>query len=231
MENANVITVQPIQTQDAKDAQESAVVLYDRSTVLVIQNQADYEGAASCLQAIKSKARAIDEKRKEITKPLDAAKKAVMDLFRKPLELLSQAEGNVKNILRTYDQEQEKIRQEQEAKLRRQAEAEEARKKKALEERAKKAEEKGNIEKAEALREQKEEVLVEAPVLAPRTETPKGISYKDKWVAIVTDFAKLPNEYKLPNMPMLHKMAQATKGKVLIPGVEFKVEKIVAGRI
>ena len=154
----------------------------------------------------------------------------------------------------TYETEQEKIRKEQEEKLRKQAAAEEARKKKALEEQARKKEEearklreeaekadteekarlnsiaKKKEEEADARREKADATHVEAPVLAPRVEAPKGISYTMKWTAEVIDFKALPDEYKLPNDSMLNKLAQATKGKVPVAGVKFKSEKIVASR-
>lgn len=229
MEN-NVIRVEPIQTRDAVKANEDAISYHDQSRDLVIKMQPDYDMAGTLLQKIKGCAKAIEDKHKEITKPLDQAKKAVMDLFRNPLIKLAEAESIVKRSMVTFEDEQERIRKEQEKKLRKQAAAEEARKKKALEERAKKAEEQGKAEKAEELREKAEETHVEAPVLAPRTEKPKGIAYKIRWTAIVVDFKALPDEYKLPNMSMLNKLAQATKGKIPVAGVEFKSEKEVASR-
>lgn len=60
------------------------------------------------LQAIKRKATTLEEQRKAITKPLDDAKKAVMDLFRGPTELLAKAEGILKGKLLGYQQEQQR---------------------------------------------------------------------------------------------------------------------------
>jgi len=234
MENSNVthgkITVEPIETKFADHAQDTAVALLETSKMLKINKQVDYDAAAEGLKNIKRISKEVEGERKKITEPLNKAKAAIMDLFRKPLVILGEAEEIVKKSMITYTDEQEKKRREQEEKLARQAKAEEDRKKKALEERAKKAEAEGKTEKAEELRDKKEEVRVDAPVLAPRTETPKGVSYRDKWTAEVADFAKLPDDYKLPNMAMLNKMAQATKGKVPISGVTFKSEKILASR-
>ncbi len=249
------ITVAPIETKFAEQAQDTAIALLKTSKALEIKTQIDYDSAAEGLKKIKGVAKDIEAKRKEITKPLDQAKKAVMDLFRNPLALLNEAEYIVKNGLLGYTEMQEKKRREQQEKLDRQARAEEDRKKKALEEQARKQEEKAAEarknaqlaeneaekkrleevakkaeEEAEKRRDKKEEVKVEAPVLAPQAETPSGISYKIRWTAEVVDFKLLPNEYKLPNMPILNKMAQATKGKVPIPGVKFNSEKDVSSR-
>ncbi len=158
------------------------------------------------------------------------AKAAVMAIWYKPARLLEDAEIIIKGGMRDYEAKQEKIRADQQAKLDAQAKAEEEKERKKLEKKAEKAEAKGDTEKAEDLRDQKEQVAVEAPVVAKRTEAPKGISYRNKYTAEVIDFAKLPDEYKLANMPMLNKTVQAQKGQVPIPGVKFKSEKIVASR-
>lgn len=226
----NTITVKPIETREAAKATRQAELMIVEARDIVIKTQPDYENAADILKIIKGRLKKLVDMRKAITIPLDEAKRKVMDLFRTPQQHYSNAESFLKEKMITYTDEQERVRKVQEEKLRKQAEAEEVRKKKALEERAKKAKKAGKVEKAEELREKAEDVHVEAPVLAPRTETPKGVSYKDKWYAVVVDKTKIPIEHMEPNMQMLNKIAQATKGQLLIPGVEFKSEKIVASR-
>lgn len=227
----NVIEIKPIETKEVVADAARAEATLTCVQAMEIKDQDTYTRAGDTLKIVKSRAKILEDKRKEITKPLDVAKRAVMDLFRKPLTMLFEAETILKRGMITYTDERERLRREQEDKLRRQAATEEARKKKALEERAKKAEAEGNQEKAEELREKKDEVKVEAPVLASTVEQPKGVAYKDKWTANVLDKTKIPFAYLEPNMSMLNKHAQNTKGKVPIPGVEFKSEKIVASRI
>lgn len=94
---------------------------------LVISSPEQYAGAAEVLKRIKANAKALDDNRKAITKPLDDAKKKVMDLFRVPLEQLEQAEKKIKNGLVAYAREQERVRAEQQARLRAAQQAEEAR--------------------------------------------------------------------------------------------------------
>lgn len=65
------------------------------------------------LQAIKRRAAALEDQRKAITKPMDDAKKAVMDLFRGPTDLLAKAEGILKGKLLAYQQEQQRKAAEQ----------------------------------------------------------------------------------------------------------------------
>jgi hypothetical protein len=226
----NIISVKPIETKDAQEAAEQAVVLRDNAKSLKIVNQQHYEQAAEALQTIKSKYRELEAKRKDLTQPLDQVKKRIMDLFRKPLDILAEVEGIYKKTMIAYSDEQERKRKEQEEKLRKEAEEKERREKEKLENKAKKAEEKGKLEKAEELRQQKDDVMIQAPILS-EPEKPKGISFRDNWYAEVMDKSKLPMCYLEPNMQMLNKFAQATKGQVPLPGVVFKSEKILASKI
>lgn len=228
MEN-NVIKVEPIRTEEAQEALGFAEVMVKEAADITIKTQEHYEGAAVTLKAVKAKYKEVEGKRKEITKPLDVARKAVMDLFRKPLELLASAEKAIKKPMIDYDTAQERIRKEKEDRLRIAAEKEEKRKKDALEARAKKAEEAGKLEKAEELREKKEDVVVEAQVLA-EPEKPAGVSYKTTWFAVVTDEKLIPREYLVPDMKVLNKLASAWKDTKKIPGVEFKKDKGLSSR-
>jgi len=252
-ETENVITVAPIDIKEVRAATEETALMLTTAEDLVIKTQDDYEGAANVLKIVKGKYKTLEATRKSITSPLNQAKQAVMDIFRKPLAFLSAAETKLKKSMVDYTEEQERIRWKQEEKLRKQAEAEEARKRKALEEQARKQEEKAAElrrqaeaadakekqrledlarkaeEKAEEKREEKEEVSVKVPVLAPSVKTPEGVSYRERWYAAVTDKAKLPLEYLEPNMTKLHKLAQDTKDNSPLAGVEFRCEKIVVG--
>jgi hypothetical protein len=218
------INIAPIDVSKAQEVTIEAQNINTHAGALAIKTQVEYEDASAFLKRIKTKYNEIEATRKSITQPLDQAKKNIMDLFRKPLELLRQAEGVAKRSILTYMDEQERIRREQEEKLAREAE----KKRKELEAKAEAAREAGKETKAEQYEEKANNVV--APVLAPTVEQAKGQAVKLQWSAKVIDFAKLPDNYKLPNMPMLNKVAQATKGQVPIPGVEFKSEKILASR-
>lgn len=246
----NVIEVQPIKTDWIKVEADLALGMLSSAERVEIENQAQYEYAADCLKGVKAKAKELDTKRKAITGPIDMAKKAVMDLFRKPTEDLDKAERLLKKGMLAYTEEQERKRREQEEKLQKQAEAERRRKEKqqrAWEEKERKKREEaekfaaeGKAEEArkaeaeaekaaeKAAEREEEASQVQAPILASNTEQPKGVSYRSKWTAEIIDLSKVPVEYLLPNMPMLNKVAQTTKGALVIPGVTFKEEKIVA---
>lgn len=246
------ITVEPINTDQTDEISKQALVVLEDARGLAIKSQEGYDGAGSLLQNIKSRVKSIDSIRKSIVKPLDEARAKVQDLFRPILEHYEEAEKIVKKGMLIYADEQERIRKAEEDKLQKEAEkkrqeaeakAEEARKqaeeaqrkaeearKAGDEEAARKAEAEAAKQEAKAEKQEEKASQVVAPTLAPRVEQAKGVHFTEKWSAEVVDFEKLPNEYKLPDMPKLNKVAQAMKGALNVPGVVFKKEKIVSSR-
>lgn len=225
------IVVAPISTDTAVRAQQEAPVMLKKAEAIVILNQDQFEGANSVLNVVKAKYKELDSKRKEITKPLDQAKKAVMDLFREPLEILSKAKSVIDRVMITYTDEQDRIRREEQRKAELKAKAEEDRKRKDLEARAKKWADKGNDAKAEELQEQAEDVHVETAVVASKVDKVAGLSYQTIWKFKIVDSDKIPRVYLMPDEVKLKKFATAMKGAVPIPGIEFYSEKIQKSRI
>jgi len=225
-----VLTVQPLDLKGIKEQGNKATELLSLSKDLTIESQDQYEYAADILKKIKGKGKDLEIERKKIIVPLDNARRAIQDLFRKPSSILKEAEDIVKKHLLTYTTKQEEIRRKQQEKLERQAKAEEERKKKALEKKIADAKAKGEEEKAIALEEKKEDIHIEAPVIASKTETPEGMYYKEYWTGEVIDKKSVPEEYKVVDMSRVNKVLQATKGKMPIPGIKIKYEKRIASR-
>lgn len=73
-----------------------------------IESDDDNEFAAEMLRDVKARHKALEAKRKTITKPLAQAKKAVDDLFRKPRTLLESAEYILKGKIAGYLETQAK---------------------------------------------------------------------------------------------------------------------------
>lgn len=153
-----------------------------------ITDDTTYAAAADELAKIKAVSKQIDEKRKDITKPLDDEKKRVMDLVRPVTEALAGVEVALKNGLLEYTSEQER-----KAQLAAAAAAERQRKdSEKLETQADKAEAAGKVERADALREQASTAVFAAP--APSiTATPKvtGLSTRKIYSAEVTSLTEL----------------------------------------
>jgi exonuclease VII large subunit len=221
--NVNIDTEKVQRTTD--------VQILCQNAQLTIANQGDYESASIVLKNVKSRYKELDEQRKEITKPIDDAKKSVMNLFKAPLELLEKAENHIKRQMIDYTNEQERKAREEQLRLQRIAEQEAEKERKRIEAQIQRAEASGKLEKAGMLKERKEDVeVLTVPVVAPRIETPKGVSFREAWSAEVTNIDLVPREYLMVNLQALNKVAQATKGSLVIPGVKFNCEKILASR-
>ena len=191
--------------------------------------------AAAELVTIKGRARELDEERKRITKPMDDAKRAVMDIYNPAIEKLNQAEAALKSTLTTYQNEQRRL-----ADL---AAAEEARKAREeaekLRARAEKMEDRGKAEDAEALRN-----IAAMTAAAPRAVSapPKlaGVSTRKVWKANVTDraaaikaLADNPTYQHLLTIDesALNKLAAAMKNpNSPIPGVVFYEDSAMSAR-
>lgn len=97
------VTVQHPSAAALARGADSALALVE---AFEVTDAATFEIGGEELKAIKSRAAVLEEQRKAITKPMDDANKAVMDLFRGPLDLLGKAEGILKTKLLAYQQEE-----------------------------------------------------------------------------------------------------------------------------
>ena len=128
-----------------------------------IATQAHYQDAAEQLKAIKGLEKEIEVERKSVTRPIDDAKKGVMDFFRGPSNALRSSESAIKRAMTDWDREQERIRRAEEARLQEIARKEQEKLRRAAE----RAEKAGREEKAEALRQESE--TVSTPFFASST--------------------------------------------------------------
>jgi len=113
MSNATVVYEQPDAAGMMSETEGTLVCAKE----IIITSPAMYNLAADELKTIKARAKELDDKRKSITVPLDNAKKAIMDLFRRPIELLTEAEGVLKRGMLTYSDEQDALRRAEQARL------------------------------------------------------------------------------------------------------------------
>ena len=69
------------------------------------------------------------------------------------------------------------------------------------------------------------------PFVAPPMPTrPEVKGHRKVWDFEVTDFASIPDEYKLVNERALKAIATSTKGTANVPGVQFKQTSVVSVR-
>lgn len=103
---------------------ERAVIMAES---FVLETADDAELAGEELRSIVTRKKVLEEQRMDITRPLDAAKKAIMELFRQPIERLTFAESVLKRAIGGWHEAQEAKRIAEQRELEAQAAAERAR--------------------------------------------------------------------------------------------------------
>jgi len=190
-----------------------------------ITSQDEYNVSGEYLKSIKSTYKQIEDLRMSMTRPLDDSKKRIMDFFRKPLDILTNAEGVLKRGILMYQQAQERARIEQERKL--QVEAEKKRQEALAKAEAARAE--GKEAKAEKYEDKANGII--APTLAPTVQKVSGISTKMVWKFEVIDEKAIPREYLIPDLVKIGKVVRSVGNTLPIPGVRiYPEETIAAGR-
>lgn len=196
--------------------------------------------AADDLGQIKGKLKALDEKRLSLTRPLDEAKKRIMELFEGPRTVLLQAEGVLKGAILDWNKREqarlEAERREQERIAREAAEAaarqaEEARKA------AEVAAAAGNAEAAVELEQQAEQAVeaatalaTMAPAVAAAPAKLAGVSTRQEWDFEVTDPAAIPREYLVIDEKKIRGVVKALKADANIPGVRVFARDVLSAR-
>jgi len=201
-----------------------AVVNADQFTSVHVDN---YDAAVVYYNHVRQTRQRADEERKNITRPIDAAKSRVMALFKPFITRLKAEEARIKSLIVSHETAvtaaAEKARREAEAKLA----AERAEKEAA----AKALEAKGDDFSAEVLREQQTAEFVPPP------PAPKSALKKRKiWRARVTDMkslcaaiaaGKCPIDVVSVNQSAANELAKAMKSELNIDGLEAYCEESV----
>lgn len=208
-------------------ANEAAKIITDCKEVKVT-NDEQRGNILELVKRIKGVAKGLEDERMATTRPMDEAKKEVMNLYRQPLDNLTKAESIIKRAVLEYDQEQRRKAEELQAKLRAEAEAKARKERERLEKQAALAVEKGQAEKAEMLLDKADNVVAFVPVVQAVETKTQGVSSRKVWKYRITDANALPREYMIPNEAMLAALARSTQGNIPVPGVEFYAEDLLA---
>lgn len=184
----------------------------------------EYETAGLELQRVKGMQSKLDALRKSMTKPIDTAKKAIMDFFAGPSAKLYSAEVSIKAAMVTYQNEQDRKRREAQARADEVARKERER----LAAQAAKAAAKGKHEQAERYEQRAAGVV--APVIPSDAPRMKGVSAREVWTFEVTDPNAVPREFLSVDDAKIRKVVNALKGDARIAGVRIWSEKSIAAR-
>lgn len=201
----------------------SALTLYQDTgyAVIPVDSNESYEAAALELRRVKARHSELEELRKTMTRPLDAAKRAILDLFDPVTYQYETIERGLKQAMNNYTAAQERERRRVEAELRDEAAAEAVR----IEAEAAKLRKKGKVEAADYLLES-----VPAPpvVLSDRPKA-RGIITSTRWSGEVTDMGEFltyvlqTERYDLveANTSALNTLARELHGAMPVPGVRW----------
>jgi hypothetical protein len=227
---------------------------YDIALTVKIDCPAMLDIASDELRGIVTRRKEIEELRLSITRPMDAAKAKVMELFKAPTDRLGQAESLLRDEITRYRrEEQEKAdaaRREAEARLAAER-AEAERREREAEEAARAAQESGDAEAAalaaiaaEDAREQRELAEIAPPPVPTTISAPKpaGISSRKNWKAEITDFKALVLEaarraqdgddflltFLAPDDKVIGQAAKAMQAKLNVPGVRVYAEDVLS---
>lgn len=217
--------IEPPQAVIEADKATLALSWPEKAKAVVVQDQAGYDAAVSLGKDVVALRKEIETQFKEPKQKAYDAHKAITAMEKRYLDPLVQAETILKDSIRKFTAEQERIRLENERILREQQARmeEEARLAAAIE-----------AEQAGATQEEVQAVIEEpvfvAPVIAaPTFAKATGTSNPVTWSAQVVDIKKLcaeiaagrqPETLLMPNQPILNKMAVALKSALSIPGVK-----------
>jgi hypothetical protein len=220
---SNLVEFNAIPKPDEAVVSHAQSALAQVQAVKVITPQ-DYESLASLVKDIKGRWVAIDEERKKLKRPIDAAAAAVQNFFKAPLDALQRAEVLGKNKLAVYFQAQQKIQREQQAMADAKSRAERER----LEARAAVAAEKGNDEKAQALQDSANAIV--APTILREVPNVSGVSTRTIKRFEIIDASLLPREYLMPDEKKIRGVVAALGFDANIPGVRVYEDTVIAAR-
>lgn len=217
-----------------------------------------YGYAGEQLKQVKAAMNRLDDLRKGMTKPLDVAKKAIMDFFRAPEEKLARAEAGIKRAMIAYSDEQERIRREEQRRAEEAARKERERLEAIARETERKAREKAEAERkaaeaaaaagraeeaaklmakaaateeraaAKAEEVQQQAAMVVAPLIQREAPRVVGVATRELWKFEVIDPYAVPREYLMVDESKIRKVVGALKGSTVIAGVRVYSEKSLA---
>ncbi len=190
-----------------------AMGLLEYAESRVITTADDLNGATDDLSIIAKLKKVMEAKRKDYLEPLKTQMDAIRATYEYLMEPIISADKITRDKMLAYNAEQDRIRREQEEINAKRLEAAQQ-------------EMKLNGELSEPVN------LVEVQAKAPTTtKTDMGLAgQRDNWGYEVTDFALLPDDYKMVDTTTLDAVAKKNHDKKQIPGVRFFNKPIIQVR-
>ncbi len=235
MTSTDTATDASVTAAEAAVGREDAQIteLAATAEALTIETAEQLVASSAMLRTIKGRLKELTQQRQSITKPMDQAKKRVMETFLPALNRLEAAEGTIKRAVLSYSQKLEAERRVHQAALEASAAAEREQLARLAEEQS----EAGHEDLSEVSREQAERVT--APTIAATPPPPAGVHTRTTWHAEVVDLPALAKACAEsgelihliePNMTALNAMARSLKEGFATPGVRAVSEQDIVAR-
>ena len=192
-----------------------------------ITDDANYQNAGIMLQKIKEKKKNLDAMRKDVKSPIIAAGKKIEDMFRQPINFLTQAEEKLKTAM-IYYKEAMDVKHEMHMEVA-------INKLEILEQEAQLALKEGDEIGFQRILVEIEE-LKSKTIAAPKLD---GISYRDNWVGEGLDLRRTIVAISEGKAPLslvkfddvaINQLAKSTKGSIVYPGINIYNKQILASR-
>ena len=192
-----------------------------------ITDDANYQNAGIMLQKIKEKKKNLDAMRKDVKSPIIAAGKKIEDMFRQPINFLTQAEEKLKTAM-IYYKEAMDVKHEMHKEVA-------INKLEILEQEAQLALKEGDEIGFQRILVEIEE-LKSKTIAAPKLD---GISYRDNWVGEGLDLRRTIVAISEGKAPLslvkfddvaINQLAKSTKGSIVYPGINIYNKQILASR-
>jgi hypothetical protein len=230
MQEVNALPVQAEPTIE-NEQKSSVVKIYEQAQMLTINTAQDYDGAAEFTKQVKSLSKRIKNYWEPLKKSARASWQSLVDREKELLTPLEKAETEVKTKMAAY---QRKVQEEERAArlLAEKLKKEEAER---LLAEAEKAADEGREMESEILLAQAEIIETTQPTVQVQAPTARGVSTRTLYRARIVDEKQVPIEVagvviRPVDLAAVNKMAQASKGKIQIPGIEIYEEQSVAVR-
>ncbi|HBC93674.1 MAG TPA: hypothetical protein DCZ10_12475 [Pelotomaculum sp.] len=230
MQEVNTMPIEAEPTIE-NEQKSSALKILEQAKLLSINSPTDYDGAAAFTKQVKSLSKRIKDYWEPLKKSARASWQSLVDREKELLTPLEQAETEVKKKMAAY---QKKVQEEERAArlLAEKLAREEAER---LLQQAAEAADQGNQIESEILLAQAEVVENVQPAVQVQRPTATGVSTRTLYRAKILDESKVPVAVagvtiRPVDLSAINKLAQASKGKLQIPGIEIYEEQSVAVR-
>lgn len=208
-------------------------LIEQQASDVVVDSEEGFVLAGELTKQVKEMQKQVTDYWEPMRKSTYEAYSAVNQHKKQMLDPLASAEKILKRKMSDYTMEQERIYREQEEAMRKAAEAEMARK---LEE-AEEAESRGDAVGAEFAMAEAEvmEGVAVSGGFRPQAPKAKGVSQTKTWKITKIDSEKVPvslngMELRPVDEKLVLQLIKASKGKIAIPGVEYKEDVIISVR-